>query len=70
MSIGPDDLGPDLPRMISCEMCGEDHEVHDSTGTTTDENGNTKTVKGTLQYYNCGDKTYLAGIQGKSIIGQ
>lgn len=69
-AIGPDELGSDLPQTISCDMCGEDHEIHGSTGTTTDEHGNKKSVTGTLQYFTCNGKTYIAGIKGKSIITQ
>ena len=69
-TFGPDEIGGSLPQMISCEMCGCDHEIEDSISTTTDEAGNKVTKKGTLQFFRCGGETYLVGIQGRSIVGQ
>lgn len=68
MAIGPNNIGPKLSSTIECEMCGQLHEIKDSIGTTTDEHGNKKIIKGSLHYFTCGGQTYIVGINGKSIV--
>lgn len=51
---------PPLEDTIECPHCGNFHIVR-----------TTKSEKGTmsLQSYRCGEKTYLAGIDNKSVMG-
>ena len=63
LAVGADELGDELPSAIECPMCMGMHDIQNSEG--TDQTGK-KTI-GTLQFYKCGDSTYLAGIKGKMI---
>ena len=67
-AIGNDELkeAPKLEGTIICNHCGEEHIVKDSEpGTKAD--GTVAENSTTLQYYTCGGKTYLAGINGKDV---
>ena len=61
MAIGNDEIAraPALGKSIKCGLCGKRHQVKDSVDSTG--------VKGTLQFYKCGGKTYVAGMCGKDI---
>lgn len=43
-------------QRIQCPTCGKRHRVKDSA------------TSGTLLFYTCGETTYLAGIDGRSIM--
>jgi len=63
--IGNEELdhAPPLGSTIHCPHCGEDHEVLRSKRA---EPGREE-EDGSLQYYNCGGKAYLCGINFKAI---
>ena len=54
VAIGADELGGPLDSTVQCERCGETHAVCDSKPPL-------------LQFYRCGDHTYLCGIRGREI---
>lgn len=54
---------PKVGDTIECQKCGEDHPV--KSGKDTD--GNDSPL---IQYYKCGEKTYLCGVNGKDITGR
>jgi hypothetical protein len=56
LAIGHGELdgNPPVGKTIKCPHCGEEHEVKDSNPPG-------------LQFYNCGEKTYLCGIDGTSL---
>ena len=64
MAVGNDELGEQLGKTIICTHCLEEHVI---------ENSKVKNEKGELvpsdilQFYKCGDTTYLAGIKGKRV---
>ena len=52
-------LGDTYPGdVIDCHMCGAKHEVQDSV------------PGGFVQFFVCGDKTYIAGLGNKRIINR
>ena len=55
---------PKIETTIICPRCGKEHEI--KYGEQILKDGSR--IKSDLAYYNCGDKSYLAGIAGKSII--
>jgi hypothetical protein len=63
IAIGNDELGEELQNFIVCPHCNEQHEVQCSS-TNPANRGNLLTI----QFYKCGDKTYLAGINRKSYL--
>lgn len=64
LAVGENELGEYLGETIDCPHCGVQHRI---------EFGKEKQPDGTwkesqlLSFYKCGDKTYLAGIKGRSI---
>lgn len=54
---------PKIEKTILCRHCGEVHEI--KYGEKILEVGSR--IKSDLAYYNCGNKSYLAGIAGKFI---
>lgn len=60
LTIGNDELGEYLGDTIECPHCGEEHEVKRSK--------NKDGAMGTLSTFDCGDSSYLCGIDGKSIM--
>jgi len=62
LAVGNDELGDKLSKTISCPHCSEQHDIKCSSEDSANEG---KTV--TLQFYKCGDTTYLAGINGKAM---
>ena len=69
IAIGNDELGEPLQATIRCGKCGQEHPVENSGPSTTYHADGTKSQgeSGLLQFYRCGDKTYLAGIRGKEL---
>ena len=69
IAVGNDELGKDLGETIKCPRCGADHAVeqsgpsraYKSTGEVIDG------PSGLLQFYRCGEASYLCGINGKAI---
>jgi hypothetical protein len=68
VAFGNGELTEPAPWTVHCQECGEFHVVHDSVGITTHPDGSKHETKGTLQFYKCGDTTYLAGVMGKSVM--
>lgn len=68
-AIGHDELGPPLNDTIKCPHCGADHAIENSEPSRTLHSDGTESVgpAGLLQFYRCGDKSYLAGIRGHSV---
>jgi hypothetical protein len=64
LAVCNDELGEVLKEHITCPNCGMDHEVE--YGNRVMEDG-TKRPSKMLSFYKCGDKAYLAGINGRSL---
>lgn len=63
VAVGANELTQSLGGFIVCPSCGENHEIKCSS---EDPANKGKSVK--LQFYKCGDKTFLAGINGKKFM--
>ncbi len=65
-AIGHDELNKANPLgdFILCTICGERHKI--KYGKEKQPDGTWKETK-LLAFYDCGDKSYLAGINGKDI---
>lgn len=63
IAVGADELTQTLGRLITCPSCGEKHEIKCSSEDPVNKG---KAVK--LQFYKCGEKTFLAGINGKRLM--
>lgn len=65
-AIGNDELerNGNLGDTYKCERCGEVHEV--KYGKVKNEDGTYSESK-MLSYVNCGDASYLVGINGKKV---
>jgi hypothetical protein len=63
-AIGSDELKGDLGDTIKCPHCGEEHEV--KYGDRVLKDGKREPSK-LLAFYSCGEKSYLAGINGERI---
>lgn len=61
LAIGNNELGEKLGKTILCPHCQEKHPIKHGT----DSKGN---VSKLLSFYDCGENSYLAGIEGKSIM--
>ena len=64
LAVGADELKEDLGKTITCPLCGKEHEI--VFGEEVMKDGSRKPCS-LLSFYNCGDKTYLAGISGKAL---
>jgi len=66
LAIGNDELesNSEIGETIQCKHCGKVHKIKYGDEVLSD--GTRKPSK-LLSFYNCGDKTYLAGIKGKAI---
>ena len=64
LAIGNNELGEKLGEVYKCTKCGGEHKI--TYGTKTLADGTTAETR-VLSFYKCGDKTYLAGIQGRSL---
>ena len=62
VAVGNDELGDKLGKTINCPSCGGQHDIKCSSEDPANEGR-----IATLQYYKCGDTTYLAGINGKAM---
>lgn len=62
-AFGPDDLGEPVRKgeLIDCPSCGGQHEVRCGTDANTGEESPL------LQFYTCGEKSYLCGIKGQRL---
>jgi hypothetical protein len=69
-TIGNNELKAPLERVTKCHMCGESVRIEDS-GPSKVFNWQTQEWEdgpsGTLQFWTCCGKTFLAGIEGKAI---
>lgn len=67
ISFGNDELAakPTLGARITCPHCGELHDIQ--YGQEKQPDGTWKESK-LLAFYVCGDKAYLAGVDGKNIM--
>ena len=65
MAVGNDELGEQLGKTIKCPHCLQEHEI--TTGTVKDQVTGEQIPSDILQFYKCGDTTYLAGIKGKRV---
>ena len=67
ISFGNDELNeaPELGITIDCPHCGKVHEIQYGQEILPD--GTYQDSKA-LAFYTCGEKTYLAGIDGKNIM--
>lgn len=62
LAVGNDELGDSLSLSIICPHCKQSHPIECSSSNPRNDN---KSL--TLQFYKCGDKTYLAGINNRRI---
>lgn len=69
IAIGNNELGNPLGKTIKCPHCNKRHQIENSGPSKTYHHDGTVTEgpSGHLQFYKCGDKTYLAGIEGRAI---
>lgn len=65
VTFSGDELAPlhSLGPTIQCPSCGGTHLVHCSSESPANQGS-----RGTLQFYRCADKTFLAGINQRSIL--
>ena len=66
LAIGNDEIekAPKLGNFILCSICGKRHKVEYGEEVLPD---GTKKPSKLLAFYKCGEKNYLAGINGKDI---
>lgn len=62
LAVGPEDLGEKVGKSIKCPHCGEEHPI--KYGTQEMPDGTWRETK-MLAFYTCGEKSYLAGIDGQ-----
>ena len=69
VAIGADELGEYLGKTIRCTRCGATHAIEDSGPSTIHRPDGTTSVgpAGTLQFYRCGNDTFLAGVKGRAL---
>jgi hypothetical protein len=60
IAVGNDELKEDLPALIKCPHCDNQHEVQHSKNDPRN-----KDCKINLSFYKCGEKSYLCGIDNK-----
>jgi hypothetical protein len=58
---------PEIGETVQCPRCGEIHEVVYFDTVLPD--GSTE-PSSTLAFYKCGEKSYLAAVNGKSVVGR
>ena len=65
LAVGNGELDglPPIEEVITCPHCGAEHEI--KYGNRILDDGSR--VPSDLAYYNCGEKTFLAGMGGKNI---
>ena len=63
-AIGDGELGEPAGDTITCLFCKKEHPIE--FGTTTNANGEPEVCK-KLGFYKCGDKAYLASVNGRLI---
>jgi len=63
VAIGNEELGDELGETIKCPQCFKEHTV--DNGTVKDKETGKQVPSKLLQFYTCGDTTYLIGINGK-----
>lgn len=69
IAVGNDELGKNLGETIKCPRCGADHAVEQS-GPSKIYRSDGEVIdgpSGLMQFYYCGDMSYLCGINGKAI---
>ena len=64
LAIGADELHEPLSDAVECPQCGQQHSIE--YGEEVLKDGTRKPSK-LLAFYKCGDKTYLAGINGLAL---
>ena len=64
LAIGNEELKGELKSHIDCSNCGNSHPIE--YGDEIMKDGTKRQTK-ILAFYKCGDSTYLAGINGRSI---
>lgn len=61
LAIGNEELKEPLGDVVECPQCGQKHTVEYGEEVLKD---GTKKPSKLLAFYSCGDKSYLAGING------
>ena len=64
LAIGNNELKGPLGDHVNCDKCGDKHPIEYGEEVLKD---GTKISCKTLSFYSCGDKSYLAGINGQAI---
>lgn len=64
LAIGNGELKILLGDTVKCR-CGEEHPIQESRG--KDSHGND--IDTVMQWYRCGDKSYMAGLNGLALPG-
>lgn len=70
IAIGNDELGELLGDSIKCHRCWKMHPIEQSLPSRTLDifTGEWKEgPAGLLQFYKCGDATYIAGVNGRGV---
>ena len=69
IAVSNDELGKNLGETIKCPHCGSDHAVEQSGPSKTHKSTGEviEGPSGLLQFYRCGEASYLCGINGKAI---
>ncbi|MFM2134466.1 MAG: hypothetical protein RL156_1747 [Bacteroidota bacterium] len=69
IAIGNDELGGALGDTITCPTCGGEHVIEQSGPSKYLQSDGTWGVgpAGLMQFYKCGEDTYVAGIGGKRL---
>lgn len=62
LAVGANELGEKIGNSYLCPRCGEEHPIE--YGKQEMPDGTWKETK-LLAFYKCGDKSYLAGIDGR-----
>lgn len=64
------EAGPHMKAgdVIVCPTCGERHVIESRRGQTRNANGEWVDGKFEFLFYRCGERMYMAGLDGKSVL--
>jgi len=65
MAVGNDELGDKLGETITCPRCGEPHRIE--CGKKFNPKTKEYELSNLLQFYNCGNKSFMCGLNGRKI---